>query len=454
MTRTVALRVSMIAAVSFAACVPAVAPPASPAPLSGARLQSGPMVGYSDMRQVMLWAQTTDSATVHFVYWDTTDPGTRRSTRPMATGSSIGFTTHQIAGPLEPGRGYAFEVWIDGVRTEVPHPLRFQTQQLWQWRTDPPAFRIALASCFYVNETVYDRPGQPYGGDYHILGALARSRPDAMIWLGDNTYYREVDWYTREGMIRRSTHTRSLAELQPLLGITHNYAIWDDHDFGPDNSDRSWPHKESALEVFRMFWANPSYGVGGRPGVTTHLQWGDVEFFLLDNRYNRAPNERTTGERTILGAEQVEWLIDALRASRAPFKFVVMGGQFLNPAREHETYANVAPEERRRIIDAITAEAIRGVVFLSGDRHASDLTRIDRPGTYPLYELTVSPLTAGVYATASPNPNTVEGTLVKQRNYALLDFTGPRTDRSMKITLYDAAGTELWSRTIRAAELR
>lgn len=456
MNRTVVIaRAAVAAALLFAACAPFAIPlPPSTASVASARLQSGPMVGYSDMRQVLLWAQTTDAAIVHFVYWDTAAPGARHSTRPQSTRAGDAFTTRQIAGPLEPGRVYGYEVWVNDTPAPVAHPLRFRTQPLWQWRTDPPAFRIALASCFYVNEPQYDRPGQPYGGDYGILTALARSQPDAMLWLGDNTYFREVDWNTREGMLRRWTHTRSLPELQPLLGSTHHYAIWDDHDFGPNNSDRSWVHKPAALEAFRLFWGNPGYGVGGRPGLTTSFSWNDVDFFLLDDRYYRTPNERRTAERTILGAEQFEWLIDALSASSAPFKIVALGGQLLNPSAEHETYSNVAPEERRRIIDAVTAEGIRGVFFLSGDRHFSELSRIERPGTYPLYELTVSPLTAGVYTGATASAATVPGTLVRQRNYALLDVSGPRTDRAMKITLYDPDGSELWTRTIRASELR
>lgn len=417
-------------------------------------LQAGPMAGYSDMREVLLWAQTTDSAAVHFVYWDTAAPGVRHSTRPQLTRSGDAFTTRHAVTGLEPGRRYAYEVWVNGVRANVPHPLRFQTQQLWQWRTDPPAFRLALASCFYVNEAKYDRPGDPYGGGYEILSAVSRSRPDVMLWLGDNTYYREVDWHSRSGMVHRLTHTRSLPELQPLLGATHHYAIWDDHDFGPDNSDRSWYQKETALDVFRLFWGNPTFGVVGSPGVTTSFQWADVEFFLLDNRYHRAPNARVTGERTVLGAAQFEWLIDALRASRAPFKVVAIGGQVLNPVAEHETYAAVSPDERRRLIDAITREKITGVFFVTGDRHASDLTRLERPGTYPLYDLTVSPLTAGVYSTATGNPATVPGTLVTRRNFALLDFSGPRTDRVMRIGLYGSDGQELWTRSIRASELR
>ena len=32
-------------------------------------LQSGPMLGYSEMREVMLWVQTKEAAEVQFVYW-------------------------------------------------------------------------------------------------------------------------------------------------------------------------------------------------------------------------------------------------------------------------------------------------------------------------------------------------------------------------------------------------
>ena len=33
-------------------------------------LQSGPMLGYSTMREVAIWVQTTDEAQVYFEYWD------------------------------------------------------------------------------------------------------------------------------------------------------------------------------------------------------------------------------------------------------------------------------------------------------------------------------------------------------------------------------------------------
>ena len=411
------------------------------------------MVGYSDMREVLLWVQTTGPANVQFVYWDTAAPTIRRRTRSETTRAEDAYTTKQIADSLEPGRGYAYEVWVNGAHVQRPYPLRFQSQKLWQWRGDPPAFRIAVGSCFYVNELRYDRPGNPYGGDYQILTAIARARPDAMLWLGDNVYLREVDWNSKGGMLKRYTHSRSLAELQPLLGSTHHYAIWDDHDYGPDDSDRSWYLKDSALETFKLFWANPTYGVKGRPGVNTMFQWADVDFFLLDNRFYRSPNFRRTAERSHLGDEQLEWLIDALSASPAPFKIVAIGGQTLRADTTREGYGR-SPAERQRLLEMLAGERISGVVFLSGDLHMTELIRVERQAMHPLFELTVSPLTASPYAEARPDPKAVPGTLVAERNFAVLDFSGPRTDRSMKITVFDANGSELWTRTVRAAELR
>ena len=419
-----------------------------------AGIRSGPMLGYSEMREVMLWVQTTGLANVHFVYWDSAAPGVRHRTAGATTLPSEAYTTRQIADRVEPGRVYLYDVVVNGRRVSRPYPLRFQTQKLWQWRGDPPTFRIALGSCAYVNEPLYDRPGNAYGGGLEIFTSIARMRPDAMLWLGDNVYLREADWYTRTGIFARYTHSRSIPELQPLLASTHHYATWDDHDFGPNNSDRSWVHKDKSLEAFKLFWGNPSYGVDDKPGVTTMFQWGDVEFFLLDDRYYRTPNDRdSTGSRTYLGEHQLQWIIDALTSSTAPFKIVAVGGQMMSPAAEYENFANY-PEEREALIRAITREKIPGVLFLSGDRHLTELTRLERAGTYPLYDITVSPLSASAFATGKANAASVPGTLVTQRNFALLDFSGPRTDRSMKISVHDTAGALLWTRTITARELR
>lgn len=421
-------------------------------------LRSGPMVGYSEMREVLLWAQTTRPADVRFRYWEVTRPDRVYTTRARRTDPATAHVARLLADSVLPGRRYAYALEIDGREVARPYPLEFQSRTLWQWRSDPPPLRFAVASCFYVNEETYDRPGEPYGGDYRILERLFEEDPDFMVWMGDNVYLREGDWYTRTGILHRYTHTRALPELQPLLGSVHHYAIWDDHDYGPNDADRSFVLKDVTEEVFELFWGGTSSGLPGRsgsPGIVSTFEWSDVQFFLLDNRWWRAANGRVTGERDYLGEEQIEWLVDALAGSGAPFKFVVVGGQVLNPYARFENYSTY-PAEREHLLTRLRQEGVPGVMFLTGDRHFTELTRLERPGTYPLYDLTVSPLTAGVYADAGeePNPLRVEGTFVGARAYGILEVTGPRRDRVLTIRVVDADGAERWTRQIRASELR
>lgn len=417
-------------------------------------LQSGPMLGYADYREVLLWVQTKAEAKVHFTYYEIDNSAKRYRTADFATKKNEGCVAKLVADQVEPGKRYWYDLYINNKLVKRPYPTEFQTLTLWQWRTDPPEFTVATGSCFYVNEEQYDRPGTPYGSEYEIMQAIHSKRPDLMLWLGDNTYLREVDWNTWTGIIRRWTNTRSIPELQPLLASTHHYMIWDDHDYGPNDSDRGFWNKEQTLAAFKLFSGNPNYGVHGAGGIASRFEWGDVEFFLLDNRWFRTPNRRLTGERHILGNKQIHWIIDALSTSRATFKIVAIGGQVLNTAAVYENYANYE-EERTEFLDAIKKNGIQGVFFIDGDRHHTELTMMPREETYPLYDLTVSSLTAGVNTKSGDEANTlrVQGTHVMKHNFATLKFSGPRKERVMTITIFDKDGNEIWTRRITAKEL-
>ena len=413
-------------------------------------LQSGPMLGYTDMVESMLWVQTKSAAKVQIAYWEKDTVSEKKFTDLFFTTKKEAFTAHLIADQVKPGKVYEYQLLINDQPVQFDYPTTFQTQSLWQWRTDPPSFKVAVGSCLYVNEPEYDRPGKPYGGGYQIFETIHAQHPDVMLWLGDNTYLREVDWYTRTGFIHRYTHTRSLSELQPLLASTHHYAIWDDHDYGPNDSDRSSVHKGMAKEIFEMFWANPTYGLPGKEGITSWFEFADMDFFLLDNRTFRNPNQRQTGEQVLLGEHQMEWLIDALVASQSPFKLVCIGGQVLNPRKAHESYANLCPEERTYLLKRIGEEGIKNVVFLTGDVHHSELSKLELSNGSVIYDLTVSPLTSGVYEASPGNSLLEEGTVVNERNFGILEFSGPRTERVMTMHIINSDGVEMWSREIAA----
>ena len=430
-------------------------PEASSVKTNQSVLQAGPMVGYSDTREVKLWVQTKKAAKVQIRYHEVGKPTLAYVTNEVYTNRQTVFIAHLLADKVEPGKKYAYEVLVADRKVSLPYPTQFQTQSLWQWRVDPPAFRFAVGSCTYVNEPEVDRPGKPYGGGYEIFSAMSAQKPDFMIWSGDNTYTREVDWNSRTGVLRRYTHTRSLPEMQPLLANTHNYALWDDHDYGPNDADRSYWLKPVTLEAFKLFWTNPNYIFP--EGCAGTFFWNDCQFFLLDDRTFRAPNDMPDGpEKAYYGDKQIQWLVDALTFSQATFKFIVSGGQIINPTKAFENYS-IYGTERDRLLKAITDAKIPGVLFITGDRHHSILHKLDRSGTYPLYDLTISPLTSSVAqprADELKQPTYVENTLVTERNFGLLNVSGPLKDRVLTIKVYDQKGAERWSRDIKASELR
>ena len=416
-------------------------------------LQSGPMVGYSTMREVALWVQTTEPARVDIRYWDKESPSTSYRTNVVLTEKAKAYTAHLVADEVLPGKVYGYEVRINGREVPRDYLLEFKTQPLWQWRTDAPDFTFAMGSCAYVNEPEFDRPGKPYGSNYQIFGAIHQDRPDFMLWMGDNTYLREADWNSRTGIHHRYTHTRSLPELQPLLGSTHHYATWDDHEFGPNDAVRTFWNRELTKEAFGLFWANPNQGVDGGEGITSTFSWHDVQFFMMDDRWYRSMKTLPEDERQMLGEGQIAWLLEALRFSNATFKCVVVGSSVLNPQAQHETYANYA-QEQERLLSALQDADIPGVVFFSGDVHHSEMVKMEREGTYPLYEVVVSPLTAGISVPKENNPLMVPNTLVTEHNYGLVRVEGKSGKRKMVIMIKNTEGKTLWEREILAESLR
>lgn len=444
------MRRALVAAAALA--VFGAAPPAS-APVG---LQSGPMLAWMSLREAGLWVQTRAAADVR-VRVTPEGASAGRLTGAIRTAADRDHVAVFRLDGLEPGAAYRYEVLVGGRR--VAGPLPFRTQPLWQWRTDPPEFTAMIGSCFYVNEERYDRPGRPYGSEFEILEAMAAAKPDLMVWMGDNLYLREADFFAPSSMRARYRHDRSLPALQPFLASTVHYATWDDHDYGPDNSDASFPLKDVALELFeRYFPTAGGRGTADVRGAFHRFTWADVDFFLLDDRYHRKPNRWPAGpDKRMLGAAQMSWLKEGLLGSRAAFKVVVLGNQVLNPLSVNEGMNNFKVEQEE-LLDWIVSERINGVLFLSGDRHHTELLRVERKGGYPLYEFTSSSITAGVHDMGPDHPERespmrVPGTLLLEHSFGMLRFSGPRTDRAVTLEARGKDGTVRWSRAIERSEI-
>ena len=65
-------------------------------------INSGPMVGYSTMQEVLLWVQTSENAKVHFEYYEIDNPSIRFKTDEKITEKKTGFVAKLIADQVMP----------------------------------------------------------------------------------------------------------------------------------------------------------------------------------------------------------------------------------------------------------------------------------------------------------------------------------------------------------------
>ena len=360
------------------------------------------------------------------------------------------------------GTTYHYRIVLDGKPVSFPYALTFKTKPLWEWRTNAPDFNFLVGSCLYVNDTAYDRPGAAYGQGTEILNSMNSKPSDFMLWLGDNTYTREADYGSISGLNYRYQHTRADKNLQPFLASRNHYAIWDDHDYGNNDGCKTYPLKETTLALFKSYWGNKTYGQNNQ-GVYSQFSFSDADFFLLDDRFFRDfqfMDDSMFPNKTQLGEEQLQWLFNNLTQSRAIFKFIAVGGQFLNENTDKESY-NFFKKERERIINFIVTQKINGVIFLTGDRHHTELlknTKVEATLGYSLYDLTSSAISSRASdiskSSEFTNPMRVPNTLVMENNFCNIGITGTRGKRVLVLQCFDKNGTLKWEHKITEAELR
>jgi alkaline phosphatase D len=424
---------------------------------------AGPMLGQVELRTAKIWLEVKPGTTVELLYWKKGNMSAAHRIS-QSTNSKSWFTpiVIDLVG-LEMNTTYEYQI-LTNIKTTIKASKpngEFTTKDLWQYRKPAPDFSFLAGSCFYVNEPIYDRP-QPYGKDSSILEPMAREKAAFMLWLGDNWYTRESDFFDDWGLWYRASHDRSLPILQNFLKAMPHFATWDDHDYGPNNADKSYHLKETSRKVFTSYWANPSYGEDGK-GIYTKLSYGDVDLFLLDDRTFRSADfmdaqvdGKPNPDKRMFGEKQMSWLKNALINSYAPFKIIVVGSQVLNVASTQDCLKDY-PIEFEELLGFLEAEKIPGVLFMSGDRHHSEVIRYQRPKTYALYDITTSPLTASVAAVRDPeksNPERMPGTLVEAQNYSRITVSGKPKERKLKVEFLGLKGENLAEWNINENDLR
>jgi alkaline phosphatase D len=423
---------------------------------------SGPMLGHTELRTAKVWVEFKKGVTSASIFIkNKSGANNKRLVEKIALSGNEFNAAHFTLSALEPGTTYKYYI---SVNSQFIDSGEVTTQSLWQWRNPAPDFSFITGSCAYFNEPVYDRPGKPYGGDSTIFRTMAKEQTSFMLWLGDNWYARESDFYSGWGLHYRAQHDRSVAILQHLLKAMPQYAIWDDHDYGPNDADKSYSLKNSSREAFMKYWRNPSYGFNDQ-GIYTSFSWNDVDFFLLDDRWFRSNDKmkdsmdgKLNSEKKMFGDEQIAWLKNALLQSNGnpntSFRVIVTGSQVLNPLSPNDCFRHFTAEYND-LMKFLADNKINGLVFITGDRHHSEIIRAERNNAYPLYDITVSPLTSGVHATRGQEANSPDriGKEVDEQNYARISFSGAKENRRMLIEFIDITGKRISSWAVSLSDI-
>jgi alkaline phosphatase D len=279
---------------------------------------------------------------------------------------------------------------------------------------------------------------------------------DLFILLGDNIY---ADTTNPAVMERKYRVRKESAFFQALRKKAPVVATWDDHDFGGNDTGSNYVMRVESQKLFLEFMDEPANSPRRQhEGVYDSYVYGPVgkrvQIILLDTRYFRST--LATGENnvvpsggkyiphpdpkvTMLGEAQWQWLEKQLRVP-AELRIIGSSIQFLSEFSGAEAWANM-PREKQRMLDLLKKTPANGVLFISGDRHWAELSRLDRPGDYPLFDCTASALTES-HKRGSPTPNRFrDGPTYHDTNVGLLTIDWSGKSPKARVQVIDVNGT-------------
>jgi alkaline phosphatase D len=253
------------------------------------------------------------------------------------------------------------------------------------------------------------------------------NRPDLFVWLGDNVYGD-----TRDMSIlgKKYQKQKKNPDYQNLLRVTPVIGIWDDHDYGMNDGNRSFASKIQSKELMLDFLNEPAISDRRvREGAYTSYLYGPenqkVKIVILDTRYFKDELTVTKENRDMLGEEQWAWFENELNSEDYQLLLIVSSTQVIPENSSKEKWADY-PSSRTRLFSIIDNKVTSPVLLLSGDMHFAELNKIELPTSHAsLYEFTSSGLTHTKPA-YSENP-TREGYAVSELNFGLI-----RLDWSVK----------------------
>jgi alkaline phosphatase D len=383
----------------------------------------------------LVWAHVPGATSVALVVGDEADgdAGLRR-TESVAVDPAHGGTVEVELSGLLPGRGYRLMVERDdGSRLA---PCRFVTAP--EAEADAPVF-LAFSGDYDEREDA----GAP------ILDRIAAAAPDFFVSMGDWPYADDAggaiplaDYRAAHLSSRRTDGARR------LFSAASFRAIYDDHEVRNDWDAALWATEGDGIRAALTAWDEWFAVRGAAPGARYRAwRWGrHLDCILLDTRLYRSANAASDGpDKTMLGAEQLAWLLDRLRSSTATFKLVFTSVP-LGFGMGDDHWSSFA-FEREAMLAALREAGVTGLLFLAGDQHWFAAHRHPSGAR----EFQVGPLARGLPVPPPPEP----GVLMRMAvfNYGEIRIA-PGPAPRLHFTCRDAEGAALHAESFAAGELR
>lgn len=413
------------------------------------RLTAGPMQGHTTANSTNIWLMVKNTDSVIISLTDTLTGKTH--TQKLSTQNIKPYKEYKpitfYFDSLKPNTTYEVGIQLDDKQLKKGYFVYTLKEN------NTIDFSFMLGSCaLWVPRGLR---GVHPGIEERIYPHMKKAEGAFMLWLGDYFYYFPKNYKSPEGMYKKQVETRRHNLHMDFMRSRPQYAIWDDHEYGSNDSDKDYIFKNESLALHKKFWPNPAFGEPDNSGCYFNFAYQDAEFFMTDGRFYRT--KRNIDGAEMLGEKQLQWLMNKLKPSTATFKFIAIGSQVLNNYSTNESY-NLFPEEKKKLLDFLEAEKITGVIFLSGDRHHTELIKINRENAYPLYDFTSSAITSFRRRTRRSseraNVDRVPGTLSDKQNYGRVAINGPVGSRVCTLYTYNNRGKLEWEINISENDLK
>ena len=308
--------------------------------------------------------------------------------------------------------------------------------------SDEPLTRVAFGSC--------NRQDKPQT----IWPIVSRNQPQLWIWTGDIIYGDTEDMDVLRQKYDLLKHNPAYTAFRQDTSVI---GVWDDHDYGLNDGGKEFGPREQSQQVLLDFLDEPKDSPRRkRAGVHAAYTYGkpgkQVKVILLDGRYHRDhPDEE---DADILGEGQWAWLEQELSQSQAQIHLIACGIQIVASDHPFEKWANF-PNSQKRLYDLIGKLKVPGVIFISGDRHLSEISRnSSTPVGYPLYDITSSGMTHS-YSTFNGEPNRLRvGKVWPNKHFGMIEIDWDASPVQIELRIHDLKNKPRIKETLSLDELQ